>query len=101
MYFARDGAGVPTCYDVRYAFVPVHRVATSDSISGTSNGGEDMELIGATRPVLEGFNIEFSNGGHHVDEVGVQLEPGLVTIWLNDKNDDDPFSWRVWWADLR
>ncbi len=101
MYFTRDGAGVPTCYDVRYALVPTHRVATRDAISGTSNGGDDMELISAQRPVLEGLNIEFSNGGHHVDEVGVRLEPGLVTVWLNDQNDDDPFSWRVWWADLR
>lgn len=100
-YFTRGGGAVSTCFDVRYAWVPIHRVRTRDKVSSTSSGDDDMELIDAQRPILEGFNLQFTNGGHHVDEVGVRLEPGLVTVWFNDQNNDDPFSWEVWWADLR
>lgn len=101
MYFTTSYGAVSTCYDVRYAFVPAHRVRTRDNFHSQSTDGDDMELIDAQRPVLEGFSFRFTNGGHHVDEVGVRLAPGVVNVWLNDQNDDDPFSWEVWWADLQ
>jgi hypothetical protein len=83
------------CYDVRYALVPLHRFRARDLTRSSTSGGDDIELVDAQRPVLEGFNLVFGDGGHHADEVGIRLEPGLVRVWLNDRNDDDPFSWEV------
>jgi len=100
MYYTDDGGAHPTCYSVRYAWVPVHRVRTWDDSLSTSAGDDDAQPINAQRPILQGFDIQFTNGDHHVDEVGIQVVPGEVRVWLNDQNDDDPFSWRVWWADL-
>jgi hypothetical protein len=100
MYYTDDGGAHPTCYSVSYAWVPLHRVRNLDDAHSTSAGNDDAQPIDAQQPILQGFDIQFTNGDHHVDEVGVQVVPGEVRVWLNDQNDDDPFSWHVWWADL-
>jgi hypothetical protein len=98
VYFADGSGSDPFCYNVSYAFVPSHRVRTWEH--DFSSSGAATQPIDAQRPILEGFDIEFENGGHHVDEVGVRVVPSEIQVWLNDKNDDDPMSWEVWWVDL-
>ena len=41
--------------------------------------------------VLRGFYIYYYGGDHHIDQIRVQESNGLVTVALNDKNDDDRF----------
>jgi hypothetical protein len=41
--------------------------------------------------VLRGFYIYYYGEDHHIDQLKVQERDGLVTVALNDKNDDDRF----------
>lgn len=51
------------------------------------------------RFVLVGFELFFTGGrDHHVDEVAVFEENGVLTVMLNDKNDDDVFGYVVDYA---
>ena len=92
----------PYCARVDYALIPKHRVLGQIHYAGptTRTGSYNRALAGANRPILQGFRLEFTNGDHNLDQVGVRMEPGEVTVWFNDKNDDDPFQWEIWWAEL-
>lgn len=41
--------------------------------------------------VLRGFYIYYVSGDHHIDQIKIQENNGLVTVAFNDKNDDDRF----------
>ena len=88
------------CYRVDYALVPLNRVrAQWHLVETVHRTGSHTVAIGA-RPVLQGFRMEFQNGDHHIDRLGMRLDPGVLTVWFNDQNDDYPFLWQVWYADL-
>lgn len=42
--------------------------------------------------VISGFSFTFSDGDHHIDQVGIELLNGYVYQRFNDSNDDDEFS---------
>jgi len=49
--------------------------------------------------VLTGFQVNFTGGrDHHVDEIAVFEDDGVLTVMLNDKNDDDVFAYSVDYA---
>jgi hypothetical protein len=93
----------PYCARVDYALIPKNRVLGQPHYADPSTRKRTYvkALAGANRPILQGFRLEFTNGDHNVDQVGVRMEPGQVTVWLNDDNDDDPFEWEIWWANLQ
>ena len=41
--------------------------------------------------VLRGFYIYYLGDDHHIDQLKIEEKDGLVTVALNDKNDDDRF----------
>jgi hypothetical protein len=98
--YADNGADDGYAYAVRYALVPSHRVRAFDSHSRSGITGSDTQAIAAQRPILMGFDLNFESD-HHVDQVGVQLDPGTLYVWFNDQNNDDRFSYEVRWADLQ
>lgn len=46
--------------------------------------------------VLVGFRFSYRVDDHHIDEVGIREHNGLIDVFFNDKNDDDPF---IAWVD--
>jgi hypothetical protein len=49
--------------------------------------------------VLTGFQLNFTGvRDHHVDEIAVYEKDGVLTVKLNDKNDDDVFAYSVDYA---
>jgi len=48
--------------------------------------------------VLGGFEIQYSGGDHHIDQLEIIERMGSVTAALNDENDDDPFSVEITYA---
>ncbi len=50
--------------------------------------------------VLSGFDFSFENCDHHIDEIEIMEENGVLTVAYNDKNDDDPFFVSVEFAYL-
>lgn len=99
--FSDDGSYNYFCYNLQYAMIPKNRLKATDGYTQiTTHKGSYTRPISATHPVLRSFEFRFSNGDHHVDQVGIRVLPGEVRVWFNDKNNDDPFTWRAWWNDL-
>ena len=48
--------------------------------------------------VLVGFQLSFRGTDHHIDEVGILEKDGELTVFFNDRNDDDLFLWSVQFA---
>lgn len=48
--------------------------------------------------VLVGFQLSFRGTDHHIDEVGILEDDGNLTVFFNDKNDDDIFIWSIQFA---
>jgi hypothetical protein len=48
--------------------------------------------------VLVGFQLAFHGTDHHIDEVGVLEKDAELTVFFNDKNDDDLFLWSLQFA---
>ncbi len=100
-FYQDDGGTDPFCFSVSYALVPLHRIREMGHAQSSSAGGPDTLPIDAAQPILQGFALEFTNGDHHLDEIGVRVTPGEAEVRFNDQNDDDPFTWDIWWADLQ
>ena len=74
--------------------------------SGKLERGRAVQLLnypqGKFAFVLRGFKINYgsvlSSVDHHVDEVGVWQSGGQLHVVLNDKNNDDVFTYRVQYA---
>lgn len=100
--FEDEGANDYYCYRVDFAIVPASRVIDLNHYRDpVARAGSYTQVLGqATSPVLQGFRLHFTNGDHHVDQIGVRVLPGEARIWFNDKNNDDSFNWEIWWADL-
>jgi hypothetical protein len=45
--------------------------------------------------VLIGFSVWFKNSDHHLRRLLIQENDGELTVWLGDKNSDDPVGFRV------
>jgi len=89
------------CVSIAYGLVPADRVVARGELHGTDSGGYDSASFSGNQPVLQGFALEFVNDDHHLDQVGVRLDPRRASVWYNDKNDDDDFKWDIWWVDVR
>jgi hypothetical protein len=44
---------------------------------------------------LRSFELTYDRKDHHIDVVEISERNGQLTVALNDKNDDDPFSFNV------
>jgi hypothetical protein len=99
-----DWSGDDFFYRVDYAVVPSNKVRCKPVLQGSSNTGSDYKAIDAKHPVLQGFDLNFTNGDHEMDQIGVMLDPrsmgGQAFVHYNDRNNDDNFSWKVWWVDV-
>lgn len=94
----------PFAYEIRYALVPASAVANQGTI-GTSNarGVARVAAPAGERLYIQGFLLDYvstftSGEDHHVDEIGVKFEDkanGALSVWYNDKNNDDGFNWAV------
>jgi len=89
-------------YKVGYALVPADRVVGHGETTGSARGGEAVPLgfqsnHGTT--ALKGFSLDFAGTDHHIDQISVRVA-NSATVSYNDKNDDDQFSWTVWWGTL-
>lgn len=49
---------------------------------------------------MSGFSLEYTDGDHHVDEIGAQLWPAGYKMTLRDKNSDDDYDFNVWWVNI-
>lgn len=88
-------------FQVDYAYLPPAAVSDIGELWGVSIDGVDRDSIPPGESVLRGFDFRFTDGDHHVREIGVQTpDDGRVEVFFNDKNSDDTFVWSVRWATL-
>ena len=75
------------------------RAGVVDGVGGECRGSCTEQLAAPPSPdhhfVLIDFGMYYHNGDHHIDEIGLLESGGSLTVYFNDKNDDDEFSW---WA---
>jgi hypothetical protein len=88
------------CYSISYALVPSDRVRGKGELSGEAIGSQQVAST-TIKPVLQGFELDFDSTDHHLDELGVLLEPFKATVLYSDIDHGDNFHWRIWWADIR
>ena len=101
LYLDKDGVGdIEYEYVVTYALVPEDQVRTSGTLTGSDGGGLDSATFAANQPVLQGFELNYKKDDHELDQIGVRLAPGRADIAYNDKNNDDDFTWKIYWVDL-
>jgi hypothetical protein len=81
-------------------FVPEQYVRAVRTESGSSWGGSASLPLTLNKPVLQGFELMFQNGDHHIDQIAVNVFPTGIDVRYNDKNDDDGFDWTVRIVDL-
>lgn len=69
---------------------------------GTARGGERRPFPTPPRAhfLLTGFAFNFRNGDHEIRDIGVDRRSDDFSVFYGDKNADDPFDWRVEWAQI-
>ncbi|WP_371227522.1 hypothetical protein [Roseovarius sp. 2305UL8-3] len=103
-------------YDVilQYAYVPASIVARRGTVSASyeRNGGDVRRQLraetGAGDAVLQGFDFVFRNGGHFIEDIGIERREAEYEAWFQDnqgeddrRRPDDPFEWRADFVMLR
>lgn len=114
-------------YDVRleYSLVPADKVGPMRELSKTYKREGDATVIaerripvhsdlvdvtatGTGNKVLRGFELRFLNGGHFIEDIGVEPGQGYYQVWFQDhqseddrRKPDDPFEWRVLYSSIR
>ncbi len=97
----QDGSPNDFWFQVDYTYLPPAALRDVGELWGLTYEGVDQKSIPAGESVVRGFDFRFTNGDHHVREIGVQTpDDGRVEVFFNDKNSDDPFVWSVRWATL-
>jgi hypothetical protein len=87
-------------FEVDYAYLPPAAVQEVGELWDTGHR-DARRNIPAGASVIRGFDFRFTNGDHHVKEIGVMTpDDGRVEVFFSDKNGDDPFVWSVRWAIL-
>lgn len=87
-------------YAFYYAMIPCGNVKKEGYMEGKAKKEKIIE-IDADYPLLQGFDLEFTNGDHHMDRLGVILDKNQASVYFHDKNKDDKFKWKVWWVDVQ
>jgi hypothetical protein len=89
-------------YTMRYAWVHSDRVRNSGTCARAGVKGSDSQTIDAQHPILTGFSFTYEpNNAYRVDQMGVQLDPGMCYVWFNDKDDEAEFFYSATWLDLQ
>lgn len=90
--------------EIGYAVLPGGVVLDRGTLQGRGTGGVARVDTVPERLYIQGFLLDYVSQDHHVDEIGVKFEPranGALSVWYNDKNDDDGFNWEVDFVALR
>ena len=85
--------------EVDYAYLPPAAVAQVGELWGVDVYPTQNIPVGAS--VIRGFDFRFTDGDHHIREIGVQTpDDGRVKVSFSDDSGDNPFVWSVRWAIL-
>ncbi len=80
-------------FDLDYAWVPRSQFRNLIQASGSATGHAERS-IPAGRAVVRGFHYLFTNGDHHIRDIGVRLpNSGNIEVWYQDQDRNDPFDW--------
>jgi hypothetical protein len=98
---ALEQAGSPNDFllEVDHAYLPPAAVQEVGEL--WDNNAHARKNIPVGTSVIRGFDFRFTNGDHHIREIGALTpDDGRVEVFFSDKNGDDPFVWSVRWAIL-
>jgi hypothetical protein len=95
--------------DDDYFFSVAHRILNEPSIRMFDTGlvldfGSTTRVLQTPTPVsdfvfvLVGFQLAFRPVDHHINEVGILEENGVLTVTFADQNFDDAFQFRIQYA---
>ena len=105
--FADKNGDDPFDWGIYYTLIPRSAIRKSGQVSGTAKGSVTQPLqlprnglagLDELKPVLTGFSLNFKDGDHQIEELGVILESRTALIKFNDKNDDDAFAFVIEYA---
>ncbi len=100
----RDKNGDDTFgYLVDFVVIPTASLNVSTGIErGNAKGGERVRIpsISRTDFFLTGWAFNFVKGDHEIRDIGILRGGSDITVFYGDKNSDDPFDWRVEWAQV-
>ena len=88
-------ANVPDCF--------VHSTGNTGRMRNGGGGSATTTypVVAQAQPVLTGFDFQFDNGEHEIDRIGAVLRNGQIYGFFDDQNDDDPYFWQVWYAQIQ
>lgn len=95
-----DKNGSPPSGSIGVIFLKKEFIRDIVAVGDSCSGGSCTVPVNFTNPVLQGFEIAYHNGDHHIDELGIIVSQTSITVKCNDKNDDDAFYWEVTIVDL-
>lgn len=95
-YFNDDNDDDPYVVYVDYAWLPAAMVTQTATLTGSSGGGGDQQAFAsAASAVITGFRLDYADGDHHLQEIGVLTRTSDVQVYYGDDNGDDDFGYRV------
>jgi hypothetical protein len=102
----KDNKTFPFETDIYYQWFPAKEFTKYSTATGRRFPGQRVAKVetGAPRVVIEGFDVRFENGDHHLRDFGM-FQPGApykhIEVRLTDRNDDDPVFATIDYAVLK
>jgi hypothetical protein len=97
-----DNNDDPFQIDLQYAYLPRAAFSEVNGKSGVNAKAAQRTSISRGVGLIRGFHFNFTNGDHHIKELGVMLNgAGRLEVYYGDDNGDDPFNWDVAYGILK
>ena len=100
----RDNGGFLFDVEVAYTFMPRASFAAYGTKVLRRAKKEEYVSVGQPSkgpPILQGFDVEFENGDHHLKELAVVSGNGYFIVRFNDNNYDDPYRATIDWGVMK
>lgn len=110
-FFADQGRNWLARRVIQYAVIDGDAIRARETVRGTYQGGGGPGLLApapAGDAVLTTFRMIFGNGGHFIEEFGLERHRNAYEVWFQDdqsdddrRRPDDPFEWEAGFVLLR
>lgn len=88
---------------VDFVVIPPAGMSRSQGVErGVATGGRRIYVPTHSHAhlFLTGWEFRFTNGDHEIREIGIDRQGSNYIVFYSDKNADDPFDWRIEWAQI-
>ena len=102
----KDNAATKYTVTIEYTLLGKDLLLPVATATGARKNNEETLKVSTTKApgaqaILQGFDVEFDNGDHHLKQFAIKRTKGAYNVMFNDQNTDDPYRVTIDYAGVK